>query len=336
MFKEAMILAFLVAAIVVCRAQPVHPPPCPSLRSPLSVAPPRAMQSECAEWPCPFCTLRLPHGTVSKGRVLAKLRLGQAKHREGRVSVFLLEMVQSAAMHLLSASEEFAEIDDAGVREMVLANRLTPHSTFARGTAGASTDPAAEGLDSDMTVVAGGSSVIPTTVEQPLSEYKWQVKTGKMEWMRWSDASPELDEHLEAAYNLGHDYTTWRWDDLEYSYILGPHLFFQTNIRTGTERPIRRIPRDMEDDDSWDEEPLSEYKWQVQVGPPERMQWRDAWPNLDAQLEEKYSLGHDAAMWRWDGWEYSYRFGDDMVQTSHETGTQRRIRRIRRNEPSED
>ena len=80
---------------------------------------------------------------------------------------------------------------------------------------------------------------------------------------------------------------------------------------------------------------LSEYKWQVMIGKGRKTRWSDACAELDRTLEEAFIAGRDSTTWRWDGWLYYYEFGSTMIQTSpSESGTERPIRRIRRDATS--
>ena len=86
------------------------------------------------------------------------------------------------------------------------------------------------------------SDVGGSAADQGLSEFKWQIKIGKPGFLRWSDAFPELNSQLEAAYALGHDGTRYLWDGWDYFYEFGS-VMMQTNP-SGVERAIRRIRHD--------------------------------------------------------------------------------------------
>ena len=81
-----------------------------------------------------------------------------------------------------------------------------------------------------------------SAADEELSEFKWQIKVGKPNNLRWEDAFPELNTQLEAAYSLGHDATTYSWDGWIYYYEFG-NVMKQTNPE-GVERAIRRIRHD--------------------------------------------------------------------------------------------
>ena len=91
---------------------------------------------------------------------------------------------------------------------------------------------------------ANTASAVPP---RPL-EYKWQVQTGKAKKRRWTDALPELNERLEAAYTQGMCSTTWDWDGWTYYYEFGNEMMQTSPGEEGTERPIRRILKEEGDE----------------------------------------------------------------------------------------
>ena len=235
-----------------------------------------AMSSNCA-WPCPFCTLKIPHGAGFRGGVQSALTLAQQWFQIHRINEFQLIMVEAAVMDIMSRSEEFASYSDEQIRTRVLESRkhildgFIPPVDTATTPAQVPVDdadpphpttssvpeerthvpppplpPTSSQVDSDSDPPwhRGGDAAVGNAASSSAgglpSRYKWQVKMGKFRKENWKDASADLNWTLETAYLSGVDSTTWQWKG-EMWYYTFRDAMIQTSPNFMRERPIRRI-----------------------------------------------------------------------------------------------
>jgi len=72
--------------------------------------------------------------------------------------------------------------------------------------------------------------------------------------------------------------------------------------------------------------------WQVRTGKAKRQKWSDCDETLAAKLEYAYQHGVDSFTHDWDGWVYYYEMSELMQHSPGEEGTERKLRRILRQE----
>ena len=118
---------------------------------------------------------------------------------------------------------------------------LVPPPSFAGKAQSSSSTPVAAPTAAPMAKQSEAANTAASAAPQRPLEYKWQVKTGKANKRKWTDALPALNERLEAAYTQGFCSTTWDWDGWTYYYEFGNEMMQTSPGEEGTERPIRRI-----------------------------------------------------------------------------------------------
>ena len=303
--------------------------------------PPRARRltpmMACPSHPCPWCTLRVPHGGVPSQDITRALHHAREELESERITGFQYGMLCFAAAELLhrqrvasSPSEAMSFVHSMAQRPFTAwgASRSAPSSSMPpppppasvfRGKHPGSVSanvprdpPALTAVQRFAVQQAAAAATLPPDVTSGV--------TGPAE-VAQPTTPPEASAAISASGRMAP-----AGESSSASGSVEPSVSALAIVpcQPGPAHSAYSEPRPA---------PVA-WTWQVQTGTGKKRKWTVVSDDLAALLEDAHANGLQSCTWDWDGWVYTYDMLAMIQRSPGEAGTERPIRRIRAHETS--